>query len=122
MLWTEEGREEVLVTPEVGETASDFTLPSDRWQNKMSLEEARREGPVVLSFYPGAWLSVCTDQIGQVQQEIGRFKERSARVVVMSEDSPWSHKAWVEERGAELPLLSDLGREVVEKYWRRVRG
>jgi peroxiredoxin len=36
--------------------------------------------------------------------------------VGISVDSPWSHRAWVEERGAELPLLSDLVREVVEKY------
>lgn len=104
------------MSAEVGEKAPDFTLPSDSWENKVSLEEARREGPVVLFFYPGDWSSVCTDQMGQLQQEIGRFEEKGARVLGVSVDSPWSHRAWAEERGIEFPLLSDFGRDVVEEY------
>jgi peroxiredoxin len=104
------------VTAEVGEKAPDFTLPSDSWENKVSLEEARREGPVVLFFYPGDWSSVCTDQMGQLQQEIGRFEEKGARVLGVSVDSPWSHRAWAEERGIEFPLLSDFKRVVVGEY------
>ncbi len=65
---------------EVGEKAPDFTLPSDSWDNKVSLEE------------------------------------KSARVLGISVNSPWSHKAWAEERGIGFPLLSDFGREVAEEY------
>jgi peroxiredoxin len=54
--------------------------------------------------------------MGQVQQEIGRFEEKGARVLGVSVDSCWPHKAGPEERGTGFPLLSDLGREVVEKY------
>jgi peroxiredoxin len=104
------------VAAEVGEKAPDFTLPSDDWEKEMSLEEARREGPVVLFFYPGDWSSVCTDQMGQLQQEIWRFEEKGAKVLGVSVDSPWSHRAWAEERGIEFPLLSDFQREVVEDY------
>jgi peroxiredoxin len=104
------------VAAEVGEKAPDFTLPSDDWENQVSLEEARRDGPVVLFFYPGDWSSVCTDQMGQLQQEIGRFEEKGVRILGISVDSPWSHKAWAEERGIEFSLLSDFGREVVEEY------
>ena len=101
---------------EVGQKAPDFTLPSDSWENKVSLESARQEGPVVLLFYPGDWSSVCTDQMGQLQEEIGRFEEKCAKVLAVSVDSPWSHKAWAEERGIGFPLLSDFQREVVEEY------
>jgi peroxiredoxin len=101
---------------EVGQKAPDFTLPSDSWDNEVSLEDARREGPVVLFFYPGDWSSVCTDQMGQLQQEIELFEEKGAKVLGVSVDSPWSHKAWAEERGIEFPLLSDFQREVVEDY------
>ena len=55
---------------------------------EVSLEEARREGPVVLFFYPGDWSSVCTDQGGQVQQEVSSFEEKGARVLATSVDSP----------------------------------
>jgi peroxiredoxin len=104
------------VTAEVGEKAPDFTLPTDSWENKVSLEEARREGPVVLFFYPGDWSNVCTDQMGQLQREIGRFEEKGATVLGVSVDSPWSHRAWAEERGIEFPLLSDFKRVVVGEY------
>ncbi len=101
---------------EVGQKAPDFTLPSDSWDDKVSLESVRREGPVVLFFYPGDWSSVCTDQMGQLQEEIGRFEEKGATVLGISVDSPWSHKAWAEERDIGFPLLSDFQREVVEDY------
>ncbi len=101
---------------DVGEKAPEFTLPTDSWQERVSLEEARREGPVVLFFYPGDWSSVCTDQMSQLQEEIGRFREKGASVLGISVDSPWSHRAWAEERGIDFPLLSDFQRKVVEEY------
>jgi peroxiredoxin len=101
---------------DVGEKAPEFRLSSDSWEERVSLEEARREGPVVLFFYPGDWSSVCTDQMSQLQKEIGRFQEKGATVLGISVDSPWSHRAWAEERGIDFPLLSDFQREVVEQY------
>jgi len=101
---------------EVGEKAPDFTLPSDSWDEKVSLGDVTGNGPVVLFFYPGDWSSVCTDQMGQVQAEIGRFEEKGARVLAISADTPWSHRAWAEERGIGFPLLSDLERDAVDSY------
>lgn len=101
---------------EVGQKAPDFTLPGDSWENEVSLESARREGPVVLFFYPGDWSSVCTHQMDQLQQEIGRFEALGAKIMGISVDSPWSHRAWAEERGIGFPLLSDFQREVIEDY------
>jgi peroxiredoxin len=85
------------VAADVGQTTPDFTLPSDSWDNKVSPEETRREEPVVLFFYPGDWSSVCTDQMGHLQQEIERFEEKGARVLAVSADSPWPHRARAEE-------------------------
>lgn len=101
---------------EVGERAPEFSLPTDTWENEVSLENARREGPVVLFFYPGDWSSVCTDQMSHLQDEIGRFREKGANVLGISADSPWSHRAWAEERGIGFPLLSDFNKEVIEEY------
>ena len=101
---------------EVGEKAPEFSLPTDAWDNEVSLEEARSQGPVVLFFYPGDWSSVCTDQMSHLQEEIGRFQERGAKVLGISADSPWSHRAWAEERGIGFPLLSDFNKQVIEEY------
>lgn len=101
---------------EVGEKAPDFTLPADSWDNEVSLEGVRKEGPVVLFFYPGDWSRVCTDQMGQLQAEMGRFEEKGVKVLAISADSPWSHRAFSEDRGIEFPLLSDLNKRVIEAY------
>lgn len=101
---------------EVGANAPGFTLPSDSWENEVSLESQTREGPVVLFFYPGDWSRVCGDQMLELQDNLDRFEEHGARVLAVSVDSPWSHKAYAEERGLSFPLLSDFQREVVEDY------
>ncbi|MCA3748236.1 MAG: peroxiredoxin [Rubrobacter sp.] len=101
---------------EVGERAPGFTLPADSWEREVSLEEALREGPLVLFFYPGDWSSVCTDQLDEVQENLREFSRRGAGVLAISVDSPWSHRAWAEARGITFPLLSDFHREVTKAY------
>lgn len=101
---------------EVGEKAPGFTLPADGWENTVSLENLTAEGPVVLFFYPGDWSSVCTDQMGQLEAGRGLFEEQGARVAAISVDSPWSHRAFAEDRGISFPLLSDFEKEVIEDY------
>jgi len=71
----------------------------------VSQESARREGPVVLFFYPGDWSSVCTHRIGLLQEEIEHFGEKYATVLGVGVDSPWSHRVWPEERDLRFPLL-----------------
>ncbi|QYJ14369.1 Alkyl hydroperoxide reductase E [Rubrobacter xylanophilus DSM 9941] len=101
---------------EVGDRAPGFTLPSDSWEREVSLEEVLKEGPVVLFFYPGDWSSVCTDQLDEVQESLPEFSRRGARVLAVSVDSPWSHRAWAEARGITFPLLSDFQRRVTRDY------
>lgn len=107
---------------EVGDKAPSFALPSDNWDSKVSLEEHTKEGPVALFFYPGDWSSVCTDQMGRLQAEISRFEELGASVLAVSADTPWSHRAFAEQRGIEFPLLSDLERGVIDDYGVRHEG
>ncbi len=107
---------------EVGVKAPDFTLLADGWERMVSLEECTREGPVALFFYPGDWSSVCTDQMSRVQEELGRFESLGARVLAISADTPWSYRAFAEDRGIEA-LLSDFGGRGIEAYGvRRERG
>ncbi len=102
------------MTAEVGEKAPDFTLPKDDWENTVSLKDYTKRGPVTL-FYPGDWSSACTDQMGELQAQMGRF-EKDASVLAVSADSPWSHRAFAADRGIEFPLLADFDKEVIEDY------
>lgn len=100
----------------VGDKAPDFRLPADDWQNEVSLGELNAGGPVVLFFYPGDWSSVCTDQLGFLQASLELFSERGASVAAVSADTPWSHRAFAEQRGLTFPLLSDFQGEVLSEY------
>ena len=108
--------------PEVGDKAPDFTLPTDSWDSTVSLVDFTKDGPVALFFYPGDWSSVCTDQLGVVQAQMDRFDELGAKVVAVSADTPWSHRAFAEQRGIEFPLVSDLERSAIESYGVRHAG
>jgi peroxiredoxin len=103
------------MTAEVGEKAPPFTLPTEDWEKTVSLEEYTKEGPVTLFFYPGDWSSVCTDQMGLIQKEIGRFEALAANVLAISAGTPWPHRAFAEDRGIE-PLFSGFGGGVLEEY------
>jgi peroxiredoxin len=70
-----------------------------------------------VTFCPGNWSSIYTNQMGQLQQEeIGCFEDMGAKVTGISVDSLWSHRAWSDERGIAFPLLSDSQRHLVEDY------
>lgn len=101
---------------EVGDKAPDFRLPADDWQNEVSLAELTAGGPVVLFFYPGDWSSVCSDQLGFLQASLELFSERGASVAAVSADTPWSHRAFAEQRGITFPLLSDLQGSILSDY------
>lgn len=101
---------------EVGDKAPGFALPTKNWDESVSLQDLTQEGPVVLFFYPGDWSSVCTHQMGQLQEQMDRFEEKGAKVLAISADTPWSHRAFAEDRGIEFPLLSDFDRTVTSTY------
>ena len=101
---------------EVGDKAPGFSLPTNDWDNRVSLGDYTKEGPVALFFYPGDWSSTCTHQMEKIQAEIGRFEERNASVLAISADSPWSHRAFADEQGIEFPLLADFDRKTIEDY------
>jgi peroxiredoxin len=104
------------MSADVGDVAPKFTLPTNSWEEKASLEDFTKEGPVVLFFYPGDWSSVCTDQMEVIEDRLPEFERRNARVLAVSVDSPWSHDAWAHSRELTIPLLSDFHREVVSEY------
>jgi peroxiredoxin len=104
------------MSAEVGDKAPGFTLPTDSWERKVSLDDFTKDGPVVLFFYPGDWSSVCTDQMEVIEDRLPEFERRNARVLAVSVDSPWSHDAWAHSRELTIPLLSDFHREVAGEY------
>jgi peroxiredoxin len=89
-----------------GTAAPAFRLPSAPDQT-LGLDQLRGR-PAVLAFYPADWSPVCSDQMALYQEVTPLFDEFEARIVGISVDGVWCHKAFAEDRGIRYPLLADF--------------
>jgi peroxiredoxin len=101
---------------EAGQPAPEFTL-ADQDGNKVSLSDFRGQ-TVVLVFYPLDFSPVCTDQLSVYQQATGDLEQNGAKLIGISVDSAYSHKAFQTQLDVTIPLLADFHPkgEVAEAY------
>jgi peroxiredoxin len=90
---------------EPGTPAPEFTLKNQDGE-RVSLADFRGRR-VMLVFYPADFSPVCTDQLS-IYQEVLPQIEGEAALLGISVDSIWSHRAFREQLGAEIPLLADF--------------
>jgi peroxiredoxin len=91
---------------EPGAKAPDFTLP-DQDGNKVSLADFSGQ-TVVLVFYPADFSPVCTDQLSVYQEVLPQFEERGAKLVGISVDGAFCHRAFRSHMNLDIPLLADF--------------
>jgi peroxiredoxin len=91
---------------EPGEQAPDFTLP-DQDGKQVTLADLRGQ-TVVLVFYPADFSPVCTDQLSVYQEVLPQFEERGARILAISVDGAFCHKAFQAQQHLTIPLLADF--------------
>ncbi len=101
-------------TPQVGQTAPTFTLPSQEGTN-ISLSQYKGKW-VVLYFYPKDMTSGCTIEARNFQKDIGKFEALNAVVLGVSVQSVKSHQAFCAKDGLHFKLLSDSAHNVVKEY------
>jgi peroxiredoxin len=90
----------------VGEQAPDFAL-RDQDGEKVSLSDFRGS-KLLLVFYPADFSPVCGDQLSIYQEVKPEIEEKGVKLVGVSVDSAWAHKAFQEKLGFEFTLLSDF--------------
>jgi peroxiredoxin len=91
---------------EAGTRAPDFTLPNHKGE-EVSLSDFRGR-KLMLVFYPADFSLVCTDQLSLYQEVLDQIEEAGVQLLGVSVDSSWSHRAFREKLGLEIPLLSDF--------------
>ena len=65
---------------------------------------------------PQAFTSVCTKELCDVRDDIGRYSNDTAEVFGISVDSVFTLKKYKEEQHYNFPLLSDFNKEVSAAY------
>jgi peroxiredoxin len=91
---------------EPGSVAPDFTL-RDQDGQEVSLADFRGQ-TVLLVFYPADFSPVCTDQLNVYQELLGEFEQRGAKLLGISVDGAFCHKAFRDQLNLTVPLLADF--------------
>jgi peroxiredoxin len=101
-----------------GETAPDFTAPVANGDvETMTLSERlTAEAPVVLAFFPGAFTSVCSNEMSTFQDRLGAIAGSGGTLYGISVDTPFALNEFREQLSLSFDLISDTGREIIEEY------
>ncbi|MEU7254464.1 peroxiredoxin-like family protein [Streptomyces rimosus] len=95
--------------------APDFTLPAADGR-KVTLSSLLAEGPVVLTFYRGAWCPYCNLTLRSLQEHHAAITARGARLVAVSPQVPDESLTLAQKHELAFDVLSDVGSEVAERY------
>ncbi len=98
-----------------GDPAPDFTLPTPD-ERKVSLEELRRKGPVVLNFYRGAWCPYCNLELRALDEILPEIRDRGADLLSISPNLPCQTAAFRDENPFGFELLCDVDNIVARRY------
>lgn len=101
-----------------GSLAPDFTLRTMTGEGPTDFRLADHIGKknIVLLFFPGAFTHVCKAEMCKMSVEADRYDSLDALVVGISVDTFYSQRAWADQEGITIPLLSDLQHQVTQAY------
>lgn len=99
----------------VGARAPKFALPSVTGP-EIALTALLAEGPVVLTFYRGAWCPYCNLALRALQEINGDIRDRGARLVAVSPQIPDESLSLVDKHDLAFDVLSDIGSETAKRY------
>lgn len=99
----------------VGELAPDFVLP-DATGREVGLSDMLNAGPVVVSFYRGAWCPYCNIELRALQGALAGFRDVGATLVAISPNLPDGSMTVVERHELGYPVLSDVGNHVANEF------
>ncbi|WP_369387155.1 peroxiredoxin-like family protein [Streptomyces sp. CG1] len=99
----------------VGAQAPRFSLPSATGQT-LTLDDLLAEGPVVLTFYRGAWCPYCNIALRSLQQHHEAITARGARLVAVSPQIPDESLTLTEKHNLAFDVLSDIGSDTAKQY------
>ena len=99
----------------VNEQAPDFIL-KDATGIDITLYEELKKGPVILTFYRGAWCPYCNLELRAYQEIINDIKAAGAQLIAVSPQTPDASLTLKEKHDLEYSVLSDPNGETADSY------
>lgn len=99
----------------VGETAPGFALTNARGET-VRLADLLAEGPVVLTFYRGAWCPYCNLQLRGLSESLPAIQAAGGQLVAVTPQTPDKSLEQVKKDGHPFEILSDLDSGTMRAY------
>jgi len=98
-----------------GDKAPFFALKDPDGRTVASSEMLAR-GPLVVSFYRGAWCPYCNMELQALQEALPAFRELGAGLVAISPQNAVNSRKSIRTNGLDFPILSDPGNETAAAF------
>ncbi|AOV95169.1 hypothetical protein AQV86_04590 [Nanohaloarchaea archaeon SG9] len=85
-------------------------------ENDIFEYEFEGEGTTVLAFFPGAFTSVCTEEMCEFRDSLSELNDLGAEVLGVSVDTPFSLNEFREQYNLNFKLVSDNRKEIIDQY------
>lgn len=99
----------------VGDVAPEFTLP-DPDGKPVSSRALLEHGPLVVSFYRGAWCPFCNFELSALEEARPDIESRGATLVAISQQTAPNSRKSQRQNGLGFPILGDHGGEVAAQF------
>ncbi|MFA8300388.1 MAG: peroxiredoxin-like family protein [Hyphomicrobiales bacterium] len=98
-----------------GDKAIDFTLMNATGE-KVNLYDELKKGPVVLTWYRGAWCPYCNLALKSLQESLPEIKAQGATLIAITPQLPDNSLSQKEKNHLEFEILSDVNNKVGKEY------
>ncbi|NIR59783.1 MAG: AhpC/TSA family protein [Gammaproteobacteria bacterium] len=100
---------------EPGQRAPDFTLPN-AYGERVTLSRHLEEGPVILTFYRGAWCPYCNLELKALHDALPQFRRYGATLIAVTPQTPTRSREQLRADPYPFEVLSDLDSSVMRAY------
>lgn len=90
----------------VGDTLPSFSLPTADGE-QISSEELLATGPLVISFYRGAWCPYCNFELKALEEARPELERRGASLAAISPQTATNSRKSQNDNGLDFPILVD---------------
>ncbi len=101
--------------PKIGDQAPAFIL-KDADGHALSSAELLKQGPLVVTFYRGAWCPYCSLDLQALEDARPEIEKRGARLVAISPQTAANSRRSERENKLEFPILSDPHNDVAASF------
>lgn len=99
----------------VGAKAPEFSLPDAKGE-RVALSSMLAKGPVVVTWYRGAWCPYCNVQLREYQKAMPEMTALGAQLVAISPQTPDSTLSTQQKNELAFAVLSDAGNAVAKQF------